>query len=181
MQLRAQFLSLSLLTALALPIMGYAEAPSFDSDSRAIVSELPLVEGTLAEVSELQNKPVFVTFFASWCPPCREEFSHLNRLQQHFGESELRIIAINVYEAWDDNDAKRMRSFIELTQPQFPTLVGSERIRALFGGIDRIPTVYGFDRQGNLAWRFVHERNSKKTNAEFDDLLTGANILLQSQ
>lgn len=181
MRSRKQFLSFFLLLVLALPVTGNTDVPRFDGKSRNVVSELPPVAGTQTELLDLQKKPVLVTFFASWCPPCRDEFSHLNRLQQLFDNTDLRIIAINVYEAWDDNDAIRMDNFIASTQPRFPTLRGSEQIRELFGGIDRIPTVYGFNRQGDLAYRFVHKRNAKKTNAEFDELNRAAKLLLQSQ
>ena len=153
--------------------------PVFKSDARAIVAALPAVSGAQAvEAAELDNQPVLVTFFASWCPPCRDEFAHLNKVREKYRDSDLQIIAINVHEAWDENDAVRMKKFIATTEPSFPAVVGSEDIRALFGGIDRIPTVYGFDRQGELIYRFIHKKDSKKTNASADELEEAAKKLL---
>lgn len=126
MQQSYRFFLLSLLTLLlATPVMGLSEVPMLDGDAREILADLPALKGTQAiDIAALQNKPLLVTFFASWCPPCREEFSHLNRLQELYQDTDLTIVAINVFEAWDDNDESRMDSFLEFTQPNFPTLAG---------------------------------------------------------
>jgi len=159
-----------------------ADNVSFNREARETVADLPEVAGASPiDFAELENKPVIVTFFASWCPPCLEEFAHLNKLHNQYGDRDLKIIAINVYEAWDENDAERMDKFISRTSPAFPAVVGSEKIRDLFGGIDRIPTVYGFDRKGELMYRFIHKRNATKTNASFGELEEAAMRLLAAE
>jgi cytochrome c biogenesis protein CcmG/thiol:disulfide interchange protein DsbE len=164
----------------ALPASSNAAVPTFDQQARAVVAALPTVKDAIGTSPDaLDNQPIIVTFFASWCPPCREEFAHLNKLADKYRDTDLRIIAINVYEAWDDNDAARMQQFIRATAPQFPALVGSESVRDLFGGISRIPTVYGFSRDGKLSYRFIHKRGAKKTNATFAELDSAAQLLLQ--
>lgn len=163
-----------------LPVISHAAVPAFNQQARATVAALPAVENASGtSIESLDKRPVIVTFFASWCPPCREEFAHLNKLADKYRDTDLRIIAINVYEAWDDNDAARMQKFIRTTAPQFPALVGSESVRELFGGISRIPTVYGFSRDGTLSYRFIHKRGAKKTNATLAELDSAAQLLLQ--
>ena len=172
-----KYLWMLLLAMFSLP--AGASIPVFDSAKRQIIESLPAVPGTEARENEaLDGKPVLVTFFASWCPPCREEFAHLNKLAQKYQATDLRIIAINVYEAWDENDEVRMQKFIATTQPVFPAVTGSESVRELFGGIDRIPTVYGFHRDGKPGYRFIHKRGAKKTNASYDELDRAARHLL---
>jgi len=157
----------------------YAQTPVLDRDFRRVLTDLSPVAGTMPiEPAALDGRPVIVTFFASWCPPCLEEFAHLNHLQQKYRDTDLAVVAINVYEAWDDNDEARMKRFIERTRPAFPALVGSEPIRSLFGGISRIPTVYGFNRDGELTYEFIHRRGAPKTNATFSELDDAASLLL---
>ena len=73
-----------------------------------------------------------------------------------------------------------MRKFIDAAQPQFPAIKGSEPIRALFGGIDRIPTVLGYDAYGKHVYKFVHKRGARKTNATFEELDAAAVQLLNA-
>lgn len=128
-----------------------------------------------------KNRPVIVTFFASWCPPCTDEFSHLNSIAANPEFADAQIIAVNVFEDFGGvKKPERMISFLEKTDPQFTLLTGSPEIRAAFGGVDRIPTVVVFDRSGQEAWRFVHERNAEKTHATEADLI-GALSRAQSQ
>ena len=100
------------------------------------------------DAKDLAEHVVVVTFFASWCPPCRDEFHALNALQEHFAGQPLRVVAINVFEAFDDNDAARMKRFLHATAPKFKLIKGTAKTRERFGDVDRIPTVFVFDRQG---------------------------------
>ena len=172
-------LIITTLGLLATPAFGRTRTINFDVTSRQKVSTLNPVEvadGLTADA--LIDRPVLVTFFASWCPPCLEEFRHLNKLQVKYAESPLQIFAINVHEQWDDNDRERMVKFLNTTQPTFPVVKVSEEIRALFGGINRIPTVYGFDAAGKLRFDFVHASGATKTNATFAELDAAARLLL---
>lgn len=153
--------------------------PSMGDPLRRAIEKLPSVEGlpTLG-AGELDDRPVLVNFFASWCPPCRIEFDHLNKVSDGLKSDRLRIVALNVHEQWDENDAVRMQRFIATTKPRFTVLKANESIREMFGGINRIPTVYGFDRKGLQRYEFIHKRGAKKTNASYQDLITASRILL---
>ena len=47
-----------------------------------------MLDGSSVTLSELQGKPVLLIFWATWCPPCREELSHLQAgVIDQFGDS----------------------------------------------------------------------------------------------
>ncbi len=124
-----------------------------------------------ADAPSLRGRIVVVTFFASWCPPCVEEFRHLKAVHDAYPAEKIAIVAVNLLEDWGGlSNAGRLQRFLRRTAPPFTVLRGSESVSRRFGGIDRIPTLFVFDRQGNQAYRFIHRVNAKKMNVTDDEL-----------
>ena len=169
---------------LALVSSGPAWAVSL-KDVDTYLTGAALVEGTDKPVAPFKGQVVVVTFFASWCPPCRNEFKHLNHLIERVGEDRITVIGINQFEAWGGKkNPARMARFLADTTPRFALIEGSETLRVAFGDIERIPSVIVIGTNGKEAWRFVHERGSNKTHATIDDLtsvLTAAGVSVASQ
>lgn len=159
-----------------------AAVEDVELDSRLqnhVVSLESLISTAGLEIGDIQNRVVVVTFFASWCPPCRDEFKALNDLKNQLRDGLFTVVAINVFEEYDDNDAVRMERFLNDSQPEFHVLKGTEETLALFGGINRIPTLLAFDKGGNQAFNFIHARGAKKQSLESQELLHAIKPLLE--
>ena len=135
---------------------------------RSELLTLKPIEGELA-ASGLERRVVVINFFASWCPPCRTEFQHLNTLTAEFGDA-IRVVAINVFELWDDYDALRLQRFLEDLNPSFAVVEGTPAIKEKFGDVQRIPTVFVFDATGRASLHFIHERGSQKMTVGIEAL-----------
>ena len=130
-------------------------------------------EGMSISERQLTGKPVIVTFFASWCPPCTDEFKVLNEVRGSHGEERLAIIAVNAFEAWGGaKNPARMKRFLARTKPAFTLVEESEGVLAAFGGVARIPTLIIYDRDGREVWRFIHEVGAVKMSATLEDIQT---------
>lgn len=159
-----------LLLALTIASSASATAPRLlDESLRQELIDLPRIGD--APIPQLDGKIVIVTFFASWCPPCRWEFEALNALRRKFDEKDLAIVAVNWFEDWDPRNAKnRMKRFLASTRPEFSLVSGNKTITERFGGIDRIPTLFVFDRSGQAAFTFIHLEGAKKMHAGESEL-----------
>ncbi|HKO04898.1 MAG TPA: TlpA disulfide reductase family protein [Candidatus Acidoferrales bacterium] len=73
-------------------------------------------DGYLARVAERRGKPLMVTFWATWCEPCREEFPMVNELVQQYRPKGLAVFGMNMD---DDAEASLALKFLAKMQPVF--------------------------------------------------------------
>ncbi len=156
-----------------------ARGAGLGGDVRSLIVAAEPVAGSAVIDADLAGRPVIVTFFASWCPPCTDEFKVLNQVRARYGEEQVSIVALNVFETFGGTEnPARMARFLNRTMPQFHVVRGSPELRALLGGVERIPTLIVYDTQGREAWRFVHERDAEKMSATLDDITAALESVL---
>lgn len=158
------------------PSSGQARAGDTLAD---VLEALPVVRGAPVSAEVLDDRVVLVAFFASWCPPCKYEFPHLNTVQTAYDEKGLRIVAVNVFETHDGlSTPAKLEAFLDEVDPIFPILEGDAGTRRAFGNLDRIPTMFLFDREGALDFVFRHERDAEKTHLSEAELRAAIEPLL---
>ena len=145
-------------------LSGTSEEGALTADARAIMQTLPHLNGPRVTDTTFDDKVLIVTFFASWCPPCRQEFVDLSDIYRQHRDAGLEVVAINLFEDFDDfSDDERLATFLELTHPPFSVVKGNDAISQQFGTIRRIPSLFVFDRQGRRVLTFAHERGAQAT------------------
>lgn len=106
---------------------------------------LPDMSGTPVTLSQTSG-PILLNFWASWCPPCREEIPSLNMLQRQFPG--LTILAVSSRES--HNTVVR---FMEKTPIQFRVLVDEKGAVSDLYRIRFIPQTFLVDRTGKVVAR----------------------------
>lgn len=102
-------------------------------------------DGKIIDTSALQDKVVFINFWASWCPPCRAEFPSVQKLyDQYKNNPDMVFLTVNL----DDNVALG-KSYLKEKGFTVPFLVPAGPIPAvLYSG--SLPTTIVLDRKGEI-------------------------------
>ena len=104
---------------------------------------LPLLDGSEGSLSDFRGKFVFLNFWATWCPPCREEMPSMQALYETLGNDEFEILAVNVLESRD-----QAASFIEEEGFTYPVMLDRDGRTMLRYGVRSYPTTYFIDQDG---------------------------------
>ena len=99
-------------------------------------------------LGQYRGKVVVVTFWASYCAPCMEEFPSLLALHQRLPQ--LNILGVSI----DDNE-QAYRSFLAAYHVDFPTIRDpSQDVMHRYGTM-QIPEAYVINRSGHIVRKYV--------------------------
>ena len=129
---------------------------------------LPDLNGRQVSLSDFKGKVLFVNFWATWCPPCREEMPSMQKLHDKLKEKDFLMVAIDLQEP-----AEPVKKFLKEYELTFMTLLDSKGEVGLLFGIRSIPTTLILDKQGMIIGVAMGARNwaSKKSIALFEHLI----------
>ncbi len=141
------FLSASLFTV---GCMG----PAAD-DSSAAVGDLdetqffilPDLNGENVSLESLlkENKAVLINFWATWCPPCREEIPDLIKLQDKYKDRGFMVLGVDVGES-----NRKVSSFVQEFGINYPVVLDGDMEVARIYDLVGIPTTLLINREGKV-------------------------------
>ena len=131
---------------------GPGGAPTADA-TRTNTQSWTMLDGRRVQASDYKGKVLVLDFWATYCPPCREEVPHLVALQKRYGAQGLNVVGLNV---GGDEDRPKVPAFVREFGIQYPLGYPDEAMSSIvFANDDRIPQTYVFDRNGRLIKRFI--------------------------
>ena len=103
------------------------------------------LSGAAVSVADWNGKVVLVNFWATWCPPCREEIPELIALQKQFRDG-LRIVGVSE----DDDPPENVVRFSQQKGMNYPIVMATPELIAAYGGVAALPTTFVVDTQGRV-------------------------------
>ncbi|HKV03821.1 MAG TPA: TlpA disulfide reductase family protein [Candidatus Acidoferrales bacterium] len=148
-----------------------AARPAANTDTLSGDPPLIDLDGYKQAVARYRGKGVLVTFWATWCQPCRDEFPMIVALAKEYGPQGLVVIGVSLDE---DSDMGLVRRFLSDSHPGFPNFRQKPGIDAdaFYQGVNpewrgTMPQNDFYARDGHLARFFV----GQKQKSAFEDAI----------
>jgi len=168
-----------LLSALLASLLARAQSPAPSQSSTTPPRTLELIDADryLAKVAEQHGKPLMVTFWATWCEPCRDEYPMVNELVRQYQPKGLAVFGVSLD---DDAEESLALRFLARTDPVFPNYrkkPGKEdefinRVNTKWSGV--LPATFFYDPQGHLTGELVGEQKREAFVAAIEQALATA-------
>ena len=109
------------------------------------------LDGEVVKSKDFAGKVLLVTFFATWCPPCRQEVPTLIQLQNDYESKGFSVIGLSV----DDKGKKVVAKMMKKENVNYPILMAKGKTARDFGGIVGIPISFLVNKQGIIVKRYT--------------------------
>lgn len=121
-------------------------------DQNAAISldqiNLPDLDGNKQSLSQWQGKVLLVNFWATWCPPCREEIPVFLSLRKKFSSDGFEVVGISI------DDANKVKQYRRSMQIDYPLLDGEQSGMPLMVSLGNptggLPFSVLYDRSGDV-------------------------------
>jgi peroxiredoxin len=127
-----------------------ATVPAFAADPASDFT-LRDVDGQSVSLSTLRGNVVVMSFWATWCGPCKEEMPHLQKMYGELKEKGLTVLSISIDDA---RSASRVKPFIKTNGYTFPVLL--DRDSTVIGSYNpskTLPYTVVVDQKGEVVKR----------------------------
>jgi peroxiredoxin len=131
------------------------------------------VKGDAVSLKDFKGHPVLVNFFASWCPPCREEIRSLIQLYKQYRKDGVAIVGIAVDSVLTPESVGDVKPLAEKLAIPYPVAIATDQIAKDYH-FKGIPTTVVIDKEGKIAKMFYGYHDDKVIEAAVQKLLPRA-------
>jgi thiol-disulfide isomerase/thioredoxin len=107
--------------------------------------ELAGLDGKPVRLADFRGRVIFLNFWATWCPPCREEMPAMQALARELEKDGLVVLAVNYEES-----AETAEAFVRETGLTLPVVLDGEGAVARRYRVTGLPASFFVDRRGAL-------------------------------
>lgn len=124
-------------------------------------------DGKPFSLNDAKGKVRIVDFWATWCPPCREEIPGFIALQKKYQAKGLEVIGVSV----DRGGPEVVNKFAQENHINYTMLMSERDVETAYGGIRSIPTTFLIDRQGQIVKKYIGAVSMDEFEADLKPLL----------
>ena len=108
--------------------------------------------GNVHTLSDYKGQTVFLNFWATWCPPCRNEMPEIQKLYEEFGynEGDLVVLGVAAPDVGREGDIDSVTAFLIENEYTFPIVMDSLGTFTYLYGIRAYPTTFMISKDGSI-------------------------------
>jgi thiol-disulfide isomerase/thioredoxin len=110
-----------------------------------------MTDGSLLKLSDLKGKVVLLNFWATWCPPCREEIPSMMKLDKSMAGKPFQMVAVSV----DEGGKPAVDSFFKESGFILPAYLDMDGKASKAYGITGVPESFVINREGILIKKII--------------------------
>lgn len=116
-------------------------------------ASFPDQQGVTQSLGQWRGKVVVVNFWATWCPPCREEMPELSAFQEQYRSRDVVVLGIST------DDVAKIRDFAKASPMSYPLLAGDFEAMSLAESLGNnkgiLPYTVLIRRDGSIAGAYL--------------------------
>lgn len=109
------------------------------------------LSGQPAQLSSLKGKVVLLNFWATWCPPCREEIPSMVKLNQAMQGKPFQMLAVSI----DEGGKDAVEKFYKQAGVSLPTLLDTDGKVSRLYGTTGVPETFVIDSKGVILKKII--------------------------
>lgn len=142
-------------------------------DSRIKALDFTLYDqyGNVHKLSDYKGKIIFLNFWATWCPPCRNEMPHIEAIYNEYGKNneEVVILGVAAPNLGSEGSEEGVINFLNEEGYTFPVLMDTKGESLVYAyGISAFPTTFIIDQEGYIT-SYVPGAMSKESMEQLID------------
>ncbi len=142
--------AMAFVAVLVAAVMHFAQPAQKESITNSLfAAKFTDAQGKIQPLGQWRNHVIIVNFWATWCPPCRDEMPELSALQNKYRARGVVVLGIST------DDAAKVQQFAQESPVTYPLLVGDAEAMNLATAMgndrDVLPYTVVLRRDGSIA------------------------------
>jgi len=127
------------------PQAAHGDACGADAKPANLDFTLTDMDGKKVNLADYKGRPVLINFWATWCPPCKQEIPAFIELQDKYRDQGFVVLGVST-----DDPADALKQFAAEYKMNYPVLQGTEELMNEYGPIWAIPVSIFVRRDGTI-------------------------------
>lgn len=123
------------------------------------------INGKTLTLSDYKGKVIILDFWATWCPPCRQEIPEFIELQERY-KDDLIVIGVSL----DRDGPKAVVPFYKENGLNYSVVYADGAVVKAYGGVQSIPTTFVIDKDFHIQRKYVGYTQQSKFIADIKAL-----------